>query len=364
MNTVSSSGFLQNQTIELSSQGMKLRSGKVLPNIAKQISKRKSNSQSSSHTNNQIQNNKSSKEEKSLYKLQDTIKGVVGSFLCLKDVIQLAKVARHFRATNTKFVMNDAQVSEILRKAHGKISAIPEPLRTRVKEIAHIIKVLDLNIEALSAEDVDELIMYFKNSNIAQYRLVFKVALQDVLQENSKDEKIKILLKAIDALSVENSQLKVLLLQVMRAVEEESDLQGEVKTVLEMRHLTTFTDSMKEMHRLVKELTSKDAFFNVHRQEARLLLKDAEEGTCLFRPTSLLASERETGQFVITVKRSDLMSIDDVPGFYEALFDINVKGELFCDDNDSCPVAGTFKDVNEILQTKNLKLKARSEEAM
>ena len=346
MNSLSSANFPQNQTLQPPSQGMRLRSGRVVPHSVKHVKKRIPHPQPSLQE---------TQEKLSLYKLHDNVKGVVGSFLCLKDTIELAKVSKKFNATHNKFVNNDASVSEILRKAKGKISAIPEPLRSRVKEIAHSINSLDLDLLPLAEDDVKEFITYFKNSTAAQYFSIFKLALQDVLQENSKDEKIKILQRAIKALSVENSQLKALLLKVMLAVEEDNDLQSVVDSVLGTYRVTTFTDSMRQTHLLIKRLSRNDEFFNIHFQEARRLLKDADEGECLFRLTSHMATATD-GQIVITVKRSDLTSRDETNGFFEEVFDITDKGELLCDDETS-PFQGRFKDPNEILQAFNLKLK-------
>jgi hypothetical protein len=201
-----------------------------------------------------------------------------------------------------------------------------------------------------------------ENIYTAQKFSIFEPALQDVLSASSKEERVNILRGAVEALPVENSQLKASLLKVMQEVEdgkEGDDLQKVIDEVLAHRHETTFTDSTKQMHLMIKRLASQDKFLNVHSSEARKLLQGADEGDSLWRLTSNLCSDTETGQLALSVKRSDLTTRDGVKGLFEEVFFVTDKGELLCNDETS-PFKGLYKNPDEALEAFKLKTKSSS----
>jgi len=208
----------------------------------------------------------------------------------------------------------------------------------------------------LNAEDIQE---DPDNLFTVQFFSIFEPALQDMLSASSKEEKINILRGSIEALPVENSQLKAALLKVMLAVEDGEDVQRVVDEVLANRHETSFTESMKQTHRLIKRLTSRDKFLDIHSKEARALLQDAQDGECIWRLSSQMASETEIGRIALTVKHANYETRDGVKGLFEELFTVTDTGELLCDD-DTSPLKGLYATPDEVMEAFNFKVKSKA----
>jgi hypothetical protein len=204
MQSISSTNLPPQQNVQATSsnQGMKLRSGKVVhSNVQQKPNKLSSQDNQASLQGLKIQTvsasnkskfqgliarffdltrkiynlvNSSSSEKQlkneklanmsftTLNTLPTALQGHICIFLPLKDTISFAKATKSCKGAESEMLLNnDAAVNEILRKAKGKMSAIPEPLRTRVQEIAHSIQSLNLHDLPLTEGDINELVANF-----------------------------------------------------------------------------------------------------------------------------------------------------------------------------------------------------------